>query len=209
MTGNSGAVKTQLSSAQLGPVQLSEIVLKTAQFEALRDWYASVLGFKPFLERSPPKDHQASSKLGAFVRASDMRICFFQLHMQYPYKQVLGIFEVPTLSGDAGDRPGLHHMQFRQATLGALIDRYEILHSVGVAPFRTANHGPGTSFYYRDPDRNTVEFSGPNFETEAEHNAYLSSDAFRRNPSGAEIDVDAFVRRFRSGVSIEELVALD
>jgi catechol 2,3-dioxygenase-like lactoylglutathione lyase family enzyme len=208
MTGSLNAA-ARLSPAQLGPVQLSEIVLKTAQFDNLRNWYSSILGFKPFLERSPPKDHQADSKLGAFVRASDMRICFFQLHMQYPYKQVLGIFEVPTVSGEASDRPGLHHMQFRQADLGALIDRYEILRSMGVVPFRTANHGPGTSFYYRDPDRNTVEFSGPNFETEAEHNAFMSSDAFRRNPSGAEIDVDAFVRRFRSGISIGELVALD
>jgi catechol 2,3-dioxygenase-like lactoylglutathione lyase family enzyme len=209
MTANLNAMAKQVTPTQLGPVQLSEIVLKTAQFETLRDWYASVLGFKPFLERSPPKDHRADSKLGAFVRASDMRLCFFQLHMQYPYKQVLGIFEVPIVSGEAGDRPGLHHMQFRQASLGALIDRYEILRSAGVVPFRTANHGLGTSFYYRDPDRNTVEFSGPNFETEAEHNAFQNSDAFRRNPSGAEIDVEAFVRRFRSGVSIEELVALD
>ena len=53
--------------------------------------------------------------------------------------------------------PGLDHVQFRHASLGALLDRYEILRDLGIKPHRTMNHGPSTSFYYRDPDGNGVE----------------------------------------------------
>ena len=97
-------------------------------------------------------------------------------------------------------------MQFRYGSLGILVESYERLRNAGVRPFRSANHGPGTSLYYRDPDGNVVELSATNFDTEAEYLAYFDSEAFRRNISGVEIDPDDFAARCRSGVAQRDLV---
>lgn len=110
------------------------------------------------------------------------------------------------------DRPesviGLNHAQFRCNTLGDTLDRYERLKAVGIVPERKVNHGPGTSFYYRDPDGNAMEMSGRNFTIEAEARVYMQSDAFQRNPRGVAIDPDDFVAKFRNGMPQAELVRI-
>jgi len=187
-------------------VRISEIVLKTSQFETLRNWYVDALGIEPFYENSPEKTGGADGK---FLRASDVRLCFIRLHLDYPYAQVLAIFEVPNLKSGGKTEAGLHHMQLRNSSLDQLFERYDLLKSVGILPHRSANHGPGTSFYYFDPDGNNVEFSGANFDTEAEYLAYFTSDSYRRNPSGIEIDAEAYIARYRSGTPKAELVRID
>ena len=138
-----------------------------------------------------------------------MRLAFFRVHLDYPYTQVLGIFQLPELADAPSTTPGMHHLQLRHASLGELFDRYDRLKAAGIVPHRTANHGPGTSFYYHDPDGNMVELSAANFATEAEYLDYLASDTYRSNPSGPEIDADAYVARYRSGVPPAELVRID
>ncbi len=192
-------------TADLDRLRISEIVLKTSQFDAMRQWYVDVLGMEPFYERRPEK---AGGADGKYLRASDVALCFFRLHLDYPYAQVLAIFEVPDLDADPAAGPGLHHMQLRHASLEGLFDRYDRLKSAGFQPHRTANHGPGTSFYYFDPDGNNVELSGSNFETEAEYLAYFASDSYKQNPSGIEIDADEYVGRFRNGTPKAELVKI-
>jgi catechol 2,3-dioxygenase-like lactoylglutathione lyase family enzyme len=190
-------------------MRISEIVLKTARFEALRDWYTQLLGTRPYMERTPPADHKSDFPHGPYIRAVDMRIAFIQVHVEYPYKQTLGIFEVPVVAGSQEKVPGLHHMQFRFGSLNELVTRYEQLAAAGVEPYRTANHGTGTSFYYQDPDGNTAELSGPNFATLEEDRKFTQSEGFRRNPSGLELDVKDFVARFRAGEAFETLLAIE
>jgi catechol 2,3-dioxygenase-like lactoylglutathione lyase family enzyme len=190
----------------LDVARISEIVLKTSQFGAIREWYVDALGIEPFYENSPERTGGADGK---FLRASDVRLCFFRLHLDFPYAQVLAIFEVPNLKGGGTTEAGLHHMQFRNSSLDQLFERHDLLKSVGILPHRTANHGPGTSFYYFDPDGNNVEFSGANFDTEAEYLAYFASESYRRNPSGIEIDAEAYMARYRGGTPKAELVRID
>jgi hypothetical protein len=71
-------------------------------------------------------------------------------------------------------------------------------------PARSANHGPSTSFYYRDPDGNRLELSAENYAADSEVNAFMQSEAFRRNPSGIDVDPAEYVGRYREGVSLEE-----
>lgn len=198
----------RLPVPEFAPLRISEVVLKTAAFERLRDWYTVVLGVKPYMERTPPADNQPDPRFGPYVRANDMRVCFIQVHVEYPYKQTLGIFEVPVVSGSQANVPGMHHMQFRHSTLDELITRYEQLAAKEITPFRTANHGTGTSFYYYDPDGNTLELSGPNFATLEEDRKFVQSEAFRRNPSGVELDIEDFVARFRAGEDLATLLAI-
>ena len=89
-----------------------------------------------------------------------------------------------------------------------LFDRYEALRDLGIKPYRTMNHGPSTSFYYRDPDGNGVELSAMNFPTETEYSTFVTSEAFKKNISGLAIDADDFVSRYRSGVPQAELIRL-
>jgi len=70
------------------------------------------------------------------------------------------------------------------------------------------NHGPSTSFYYRDPDGNRVELSAVNFPTEAEYVSFVASEAFKKNIAGMAINADEFVSKYRSGVPQSELVRL-
>ncbi len=191
-------VKT--SSGKFTPPQFSEVILKTARFATLKDWYETVTDVKAFFVRD---DAKSATWAGAY------NIAFIRIFSAHPYTQVLGIFEVPALSGQADNQkgtPGLHHMQLRHAGLDHLFSRYEALHARGITPMRSFNHGPGTSFYYHDPDGNRVELSSANFVNEADYLAYFRSEAYAKNISGIEIDPAEFVARYRAGTPQAELV---
>jgi catechol 2,3-dioxygenase-like lactoylglutathione lyase family enzyme len=184
------------------PAQFSEVVLKTSNFAPLKEWYENLLQVKAFFVRD---DAKQASWTGAWG------IAFIRLYHQHPYTQVLGIFEVPAVSGKADGlkgEPGLHHMQLRHQSLDHLFSRFEGLRAQGIVPERAWNHGPGTSFYYRDPDGNMVELSAVTFVDEEAYLAYYRSDSYRRNVSGIEIDPGEYVARYRNGMAQEELVRM-
>lgn len=190
----------------LAPMRLSEVVLKTGRYAEMRVWYQMVLGVAPFYE-FVPTEKSAPLPGQTQERASDIRLCFFRVHLEHPYAQVVALFDIPgTRTEAAGGDPGLHHMQLRCPDMAQLFTRYERLKGAGLKPHRTANHGPGTSFYFRDPDANIVEISANNFATLQDYRAYFESEAYRRNPSGVEIDADDYLARFRSGTPLAELV---
>lgn len=191
----------------LAPMRISEIVLKTSRYPEMRTWYQMMLGIAPFLEHEPSGPVR-ERKAGEQERASDTRLCFFRLHMQHPYVQIVALFDIPGTRTEPSGDPGLHHMQLRCPDLPQLFERYERLKSVGVMPHRTANHGPGTSFYFRDPDGNIVEIAASNFASLDEYQGFLRSDSFRKNPSGIEIDADEYIGRYKRGTPLEELVRI-
>ena len=191
-------VKT--ASGKFTPPQFSEVILKTSRFAALKDWYETVTDVKAFFVRD---DATKPNWTGAY------NIAFIRIFSEHPYTQVLGIFEVPAVNGKAENQkgePGMHHMQLRHAGLDHLFSRYETLRARGITPMRSFNHGPGTSFYYHDPDGNTVELSSANFVNEADYLAYFCSESYAKNISGIEIDPAEFVARFRAGTPQDELV---
>lgn len=184
------------------PPQFSEVVLKTSNFARLKDWYENLLQVKAFFVR---EDAKQASWTGAWG------IAFIRLYHQHPYTQVLGLFEVPAVSGTADGlkgEPGLHHMQLRHQSLDHLFSRFEALRAQAIVPERAWNHGPGTSFYYRDPDGNMVELSAVNYVDEEAYLAYYRSDSYRRNVSGLEIDPGEYVARYRGGMTQQELVRM-
>ncbi len=192
----------------LEPMRLSEVVLKTGRYAEMRLWYQMVLGVAPFYEYVP-KEKAIPLPGQPQERASDIRLSFFRVYLEHPYAQVVALFEIPgTRTEVQGGDPGLHHMQLRCPDMGQLFTRYERLKTAGLKPHRTANHGPGTSFYFRDPDSNIVEISANNFATVQEYRAYFESESYQRNPSGIEIDADEYLARFRAGTPLEELVKI-
>jgi catechol 2,3-dioxygenase-like lactoylglutathione lyase family enzyme len=174
------------ATRDLPELRLSEVVLQTARWAEMKDWYGAFLGVEPYFE----------TETMCFRRVSDA------------HNQLFVLFHFPDLAERPEGVTGLNHVQFKCGTLADALVRYERLKAVGITPQRSFNHGPGTSFYYRDPDGNTMEISGPNFATEAEYRAYFQTESFRRNPRGVAIDPDDFLARLRSGVPQEELVRI-
>jgi catechol 2,3-dioxygenase-like lactoylglutathione lyase family enzyme len=172
----------------MGPIQISEIILHTTNYEAMKGWYQRLFGgLKPAVEESP------NGTMKSFPEV--LRLCFLRIHSNYPFTQVLGLFEVKSLKEKGGT--GLNHMQFREASLDNLFERYEMLKAAGILPKKPYNHGPATSFYYVDPDGNEVEISATNFPTEKEYLDYLKSDVFKKNPEGERVDPDAYIAQHR------------
>ncbi len=174
-------------------LKISETILKTGQLDKMKPWYATVLGVPPFFEHAPPEGTKPLD-LGGQTRASDLKMCFFRLSLAFPYVQTIGIFEEKgTAQEIPKGTPGLHHMQLTVGSFRELCDKYAELKEKGLRPHRSSDHGPMTSFYYRDPDGNNVEITAQNYPTLEAMVAFMSSDAFKANPSGAEIDPEAFV----------------
>ena len=134
---------------QCSRLKISETILKTGQMEVMKDWYRKVLEVEPFFEHAPSPGSGAGD-FGGQTRATDLHMCFFRLSEEYPWTQVIGIFEEPGVSGTVPkSTPGLHHMQLMMDDVATLIGKYEEMSKLGFRPHRSANHGPMTSFYYR------------------------------------------------------------
>tara|TARA_B100001029_G_scaffold152610_1_gene135762 strand:- start:115 stop:693 length:579 start_codon:yes stop_codon:yes gene_type:complete len=187
-------------TSSLALPSLSEVVLKTGDFDRLKNWYITALGCEPFFTRPRPKE---TSWTGA------QQIAFFKLMGEYPYSQVLGIFEVDGTVDSPSTDPGLHHLQFAHASFDELFDRYDNLKAEGILPAHTWNHGVSTSFYYQDPDGNMAEMNCVNFATEAEFFGYFETESYKKNVSGIEIEAEDYIGRYRSGTPREELVKIE
>lgn len=190
------------------PLQMGELVLKTGRFEEMRAWYSHLLGHGPFFERTPNPD-DPPRPAGMPERAVDVRLAFFQIHdNSHPHNQVLGLFGMESLVGVDASGPGLHHFQFSVGSLEELFAQYEHMVTFGAIPHRTANHGQATSFYFRDPDGNIIEFTTSNFPTLEEELAFMASPVFAANPSGVELDAAEFAARYHAGEPRESLLSL-
>jgi catechol-2,3-dioxygenase len=194
MTATTDRSETEQGSTRAVPLQMAELVLKTGRFEQMRAWYSHVLGTGPFFERSP--DPGAPPRpAGMPERAVDVRLAFFRVRDG----QVLALFGIDSLAGVEPTGPGLHHVQFGVSSLADLIAQFEHLRANGTHPHRAANHGQATSFYFRDPDGNVIEFSCSNFDSAEQERAFMASPAFAANPSGLELDPDRFAEHFHAG----------
>lgn len=172
-----------LDSKPVSPSLFAHFVLRTAQREAMRDWYCTVLGAHKVFENDyisfityDDEHHRV-----AFVSAPD--------------------FKRPS---DA-DR-NLSHMAYTFADLGQLLSTYKRLKAEGIAPYRPINHGPTVSLYYKDPDGNGVELQVDAFRTKKEAADYFHTDPFRQNPIGVPFDPDRMVADYEAGVPEVELL---
>ncbi|WP_374631359.1 VOC family protein [Ferrovibrio sp.] len=186
--------------------RISEIVLRSSNYDAMKLWYQAVLGVQPFYEYVPVDwAERAKQPQGRFD--TDIRLCFMRVQNQFPYSQVIALFDVPGLQPEQ-KASGLHHMQLRHDSFATLMQRYGRLRDAGVAPYKSFNHGPATAFYYEDPDGNLVELSAANFETEAAFLGFFQTPAFKKNPAGIPIDGDDFRRRFQAGENLSDITRI-
>jgi catechol-2,3-dioxygenase len=120
----------------------------------------------------------------------------------------LALLAVPGLRDDPEKVPhsGIHHSAFEFASLEDLLGRYQTLKAAGHEPHGCVDHGLTMSFYYLDPDGNSVEMQSDNHGDWTLSAEWMRTSAdFAADPIGSFVDPDALVAASAAGMSAEEI----
>ncbi|HKQ63613.1 MAG TPA: VOC family protein [Methylomirabilota bacterium] len=171
------------ASQRISPQKFAHVVLKTANFDAVIAWYATVLQ--------------------ARVAFRNDFIAFLTYDDEHHRVAVINNPGSPAPDPAAA---GVHHIAYTYTELGGLLATYRRLKAAGIEPARCINHGPTISMYYRDPDGLRVELQIDVFATMAEAHAYFTGPDFAENPIGIIFDPEELIRDYESGRSYADLV---
>jgi catechol-2,3-dioxygenase len=171
------------------PSKFAHVVYSTRRYEKMIDWYQKVFEAK-VVYQNPAL---------AFLTYDDE-------HHRFAFAN-LSVFSPDSLEVKTRDKAGVNHVAYTYANLGDLLGTYERLKEMGVTPYWRIHHGMTLSIYYQDPDGNRMEFQVDTCPVE-EANAYMQTDAFAANPVGVEIDPEALLAQYRSGVPEQQLLAM-
>ncbi len=173
--------------------KLQHLGLVTGNLDAMIEWYGKVLGMTVNHRRNaPPAGAQGGPPFSmAFVSNDEVnhRIAFFGM---------------PGVAVDP-DKPRharLQHVAFQYETLDELLGTYARLKGLGILPVMAIDEGLQTSFYYTDPDQNTVELNINNYGNE-----WTATEHMRSWPAAAErprrvlLDPDKMIAGRKSGAS--------
>jgi catechol 2,3-dioxygenase-like lactoylglutathione lyase family enzyme len=164
------------------PSKLAHVVLRTSRYREVVDFYKTLL-------------------CAHSVFSND--ILSFLTYDEEHHR--IAVVNLAGLQDQQAGVAGVHHVAFTYDSLADLIANYERAKQVGIEPVWCTNHGPTTSFYYRDPDGNQLELQVENFATVKESMAFLDSPEFAENPIGVDFDPEELVRRYRAGEPDAEL----
>ena|ERR1700722_20396568 len=159
------------------PTKLAHVVLRTRpeRVALISAWYKTVLEGEAMFENDG--------------------LAFIAYDTEHHRVAILGIPETkPHVDGLAG----MHHMAFTYANLGDLLYTWRRLKDEGIAPEFCINHGPTTSMYYFDPDKNQVELQVDNIPEER-FAEYFDNGEFTRNPLGVKFDPEELSARLAAG----------
>ncbi len=164
---------------------LHHVNLKTKRLQEMVDWYGIVVGMKPTFQYPN----------GAWLTndAANHR---------------LALVTVPLLSDDPDKlmHTGIHHSAYEYATIDDLLSTYTRLKDIGIEPHACLDHGMTTSFYYVDPDGNSVELQVDNFGNWVLSSEWMrTSPQFAANPIGTPIDPEQMVAARQAGASFADL----
>jgi catechol-2,3-dioxygenase len=166
------------ASKMPSPTKLAHIVLRTSfeNYDNMIDFYTTFLG-------GITLPHENIS----FIRYDD------EHHR-------IGILRIDTIKGAAAAAsPGLDHIGFTYGSLRDLAVTYRARKVRGILPVWCANHGPGTSMYYRDPDGNQVECQVDNFDRMDDAVEFINGPEFAVNPIGVDFDPEDLCARLDRG----------
>ena len=177
-----GKPETAKARGKLAPVSMAHIVYKTPKFKEMRDWWCLVLEAKPSMDNGQL----------AFLTYDD------EHHR-------VAIIAVPALFPNWKFTRGVDHVAYTYDSLTSLLQTWERLKKSGIEPIWAINHGPTTSLYYLDPDKNQVELQVENFQSDQELEAFAVAGDFELNPIGVDFDPADLLQKLRAGVPEEEL----
>ncbi len=159
--------------------------LKTSRLQEMIEWYGIVVGMKP----------NYAFPGGAWLTNDEAN-----------HRLALLVSPVLTDDPDKLMHTGFHHSAFEFPSMGDLLDTYVRLKALGIVPHASLDHGLTTSFYYEDPDGNSVELQVDNFGSWQESSEWMrTSPQFAANPIGMPVDPEQMVAARRAGASFAEL----
>ena len=167
----------------VSPSKLAHLVFRTPRYDAMVQWYCTVLGASP-----------------VFADAMLTFITYDEEHHRVAFVNLPQLADLNPMAA------GVDHVAFTYRSLDELLATYERLKGAGILPQWCINHGPTTSMYYCDPDGTRVELQIDNFATNEELDAWFRSGAFALNPIGVEYDPDRLLEMYRAGTPVERLV---
>jgi catechol-2,3-dioxygenase len=166
------------------PVKFAHVVLRTARFDELKQWWLTVL----------QADVRHGNDFLAFISYDD------EHHR-------MAIVKMPHLDDQDATRAGVEHFAYTMANIDDLFDHYTRLKDEhGIEPYWTINHGMTLSAYYCDPDGNQAEFQIDICSLE-EADEFMHGPLFAANPIGVDVDFDDLIERHLGGESFESITA--
>ncbi|MDE0780361.1 MAG: VOC family protein [Alphaproteobacteria bacterium] len=176
--------KTAKERGKIAPAKLAHVVLRTPpeRVKMILDWYKVVLEGEAMYE---------AEGLGFITYDTE--------HHR------IGVLGFPGIKEHADGYAGMHHVAFTYANLGDLMHTYYRLKEENILPEFTINHGPTTSMYYFDPDKNQVELQVDNIPEE-NFADYFSNGEFTSNPIGIKFDPDELFGRYKAGEAEKDLL---
>jgi catechol 2,3-dioxygenase len=161
--------------------------MRTAKFHEMVDWYSTVVGFETVLSSDSPAQV-------AFVTNDEQ-------HHRGGFFSPPGIADDP----DRGRMPGVNHLAWEYDTLDDLLATWRRLETAGIKSILTTDHGPSFSFYYKDPENNTVELTCLAYDDLAKVKERLRSPENIRNPMGRPVIPDQLIAAREQGLSLAEI----
>jgi catechol 2,3-dioxygenase len=102
---------------------------------------------------------------------------------------------------------GLHHTAYEYASIDELLATYARLKGEGIVPHACLDHGMTMSFYYVDPDGNSLELQFDEFGDWAESKKFMRTETFAANPIGVSVDPELVLAARARGASVESIHA--
>ncbi len=164
---------------------LHHVNLKTIHLQEMIDWYATVVGLTTVFQFPGGAwlSNDAANHRLALLASSKMS--------DDPDKIV---------------HTGIHHLAFEYATIDDLLNAYTRLKALGIMPHMCLDHGMTLSFYYVDPDGNSVELQVDNFGDWAKSQEWMrTSPNFAADPIGMFVDPDKIVAAHKAGASFTDI----
>ena len=138
--------ETAKARGKIAPAKLAHVVLRTQEGRVgtILDWYKKVLEGEAMYENPA--------------------IGFVTYDTEHHRIAVLAL---PGVQEHVDMTCGMHHIAFTYENLGDLLSTYNrIKDEHGITPEFCINHGPTTSMYYFDPDKNQIELQVDNIPEE-------------------------------------------
>jgi catechol-2,3-dioxygenase len=163
---------------------LHHVNLKTPRLQEMIDWYGLVVGMRPTYA------FPGGAWLSNDAANHRLALLWTPLVREDPDKLV---------------HAGLHHTAFEYETLDELLGTYVRLKDHGVLPHCVLDHGMTLSFYYPDPDGNSVELQVDLFGDWARSSEFMHGERFAQDPIGAYVDPEPLAAAWSAGAAADEL----
>jgi catechol-2,3-dioxygenase len=174
-----------MSANEIIKPALHHVTFKTKRLDEMIEWYGKVVGMVPNFRDS----------VAAWMTND-------QANHRVALLALPGVEDDPTRIPHAG----MHHSAFEYSNLDQLLGTYVRLKADGITPHAALDHGLTTSFYYVDPDGNSVELQVDNFGDWRASSEWMRTAAeFKANPIGVQIDPEKLVSARSEGADAAEL----